>query len=76
MKRRVERSFYGIIADDGEKYDPVNLSEEFQMDGLRVYFEAELKEGLKSFHMWGQIVEIQKIEKNAARVKFFLEEKK
>jgi len=36
-----EGGFYGILSDDGEHYDPVNLSKEFQVDGLRVRFEIE-----------------------------------
>jgi hypothetical protein len=36
-----EGGFYGIISDDGERYDPLNMNQEFQVNGLRVYFEAK-----------------------------------
>ncbi|MDH4129339.1 MAG: hypothetical protein OEV44_11320 [Spirochaetota bacterium] len=58
-----EGGFYGIIADNGEKYDPINLDKNYQQDGLRVYFEAKLRPDLTSFHMWGIIIEIIKINK-------------
>ncbi len=34
-----EGGFYGIIADNGEHYDPINLPSEFKKDGLRVRFK-------------------------------------
>jgi len=58
-----EGGFWGIIGDDGEHYDPINLNSEFQCEDLRVYFEAKIRTDLVSFHMWGKIVEILKIQK-------------
>ncbi len=58
-----EGGFYGIVSDDGEHYDPVNLSQEFQVDGLRVHFEATILEDVVSIHMWGRLVSIRHIEK-------------
>jgi len=49
----LEGGFYGIITDDGEHYDPVNLPREFQVDSLRVYFEGKVLHGIYSVHMWG-----------------------
>lgn len=57
----LEGGFFGIIGDDGERYDPVNLDEEFQVDGLRVHFKARICESQVSVHMWGTIVEIIEI---------------
>jgi len=57
----LEGGFYGIVADNGKRYDPINLPKEFQQDGLRVSFEAKIRDDLASFHMWGQLVEIIKI---------------
>ncbi len=59
----LEGGFYGIKGDDGNKYDPINLSAEFQKDGLRVRFEAKELTDRASFHMWGKIIEIKHIEK-------------
>ena len=59
----VEGGFYGIVADNGEKYDPIKLPKEYQKDGLRVRFQVREKKKMMSFHMWGKIVEVVKIEK-------------
>ena len=59
----LEGGFYGVVSDDGEKYDPINLGAEFQVDGLRVSFEVKIREDMVSTHMWGTLVEIVKIEK-------------
>lgn len=59
----IEGGFFGIVADDGRKYDPRNLPEAFQRDGLPVQVTARPLEGIVGFHMWGQIVEIVEIKK-------------
>ncbi len=59
----IEGGFWGIIGNDGIKYDPINLPDEFKKDGQPVRFEAKAREDQMSFHMWGRIVEIVKIEK-------------
>ncbi len=58
----IEGGFYGIVGDDGQKYDPVNLANEFKKDELRVRFAVKEKEGVAGFHMWGKIVEIVSME--------------
>lgn len=58
-----EGGFYGIKGDDGKNYDPLTLSAEFRKDGLRVRFEAKELTDQASFHMWGKIIEIKRIEK-------------
>jgi len=57
-----EGGFYGIKADNGKSYDPINLPVEFRKEGLRVRFEARELTGRASFHMWGIIVEIVHIQ--------------
>ena len=57
----LEGGFFGIVGDDGEHYDTVNLDEEFRVDGLRVQFKARISENQVSGHMWGTIVEIIEI---------------
>ena len=59
----LEGGFYGIIGDNMENYDPINLDKEFQVDGLRVRFDAKKQENVASFHMWGTIIEIINIER-------------
>ncbi|MFX0011799.1 MAG: hypothetical protein ACFE9R_15905 [Candidatus Hermodarchaeota archaeon] len=53
-----EGGFFGIIGDDDENYDPINLPEEFESEGLRVEFTAIKREDLGSFHMWGILIEL------------------
>jgi inhibitor of cysteine peptidase len=58
-----EGGFYGILGDDGKHYDPTNMSQEFQKDGLRVRFEAKALQGMASYHQWGTLVELVTIHK-------------
>lgn len=58
----VEGGFFGIAGDDDKNYDPVNLPEDFKVDGLKVKFQLKKTEQA-SFHMWGIVVEVVKIEK-------------
>ncbi len=56
-----EGGFYGIAGDDGVNYDPINLPDNFMMDGLRIFLTAIKREGY-SYHMWGIIIEIISIQ--------------
>ena len=58
-----EGGFYGIKGDDGQNYDPTNLPEDLQKDGLRVRFEIKPITNRASFHMWGVIIELVHIHK-------------
>ena len=44
----LEGGFYGIVADDGEHYVPINLPSEFKVDGLRVRFKGKIRDDLVS----------------------------
>jgi len=57
-----EDGFYGIVGDDGENYDPINMPQEVKVDGLRVQFTANLTDHL-SYHMWGYVVKLFSIER-------------
>lgn len=60
----LEGGFYGIVADDGEHYDPVNLSSGFEVDGLRAYFKGKIiRDKRADYHMWGTFIEIIDIRK-------------
>ena len=54
----LEGGFYGLVADDGARYDPLNLDEAFKRDSLRVRFRARRRTGVMTIRMWGQPVEI------------------
>jgi hypothetical protein len=58
----LEGGFYGIVGDDGKNYDPINMPQEFKIDGLRVQFTANLTD-YASYHMWGYVVKLISIEK-------------
>lgn len=58
----LEGGFYGIIGDNQENYDPINLPDEFQQEGLKTSFTAKYRDDLANFHMWGRIIEILQIE--------------
>jgi len=57
----IEGGFFGLVADDGTKYDPGTLPEAFRKDGLRVKFTAR-KTSAMTTRMWGTTVEVDHIE--------------
>jgi predicted small secreted protein len=58
----LEGGFYGIVGNNGQNYDPMNLDQTYQEDGLRVRFQAKIRQDMASIHMWGTIIEITRIE--------------
>lgn len=56
----LEGGFWGIVADDGKHYDPINLAKDYQQEGLRVVVDAVVTNRI-GIHMWGTIVEIKAI---------------
>ncbi|MDG5816123.1 hypothetical protein QA601_13600 [Chitinispirillales bacterium ANBcel5] len=59
----LEGGFYGIITEEGERYRPINLPEEFREDGLKVTFSGSVAEDVVGIHMWGKPFEIDHIER-------------
>lgn len=57
-----EGGFFGIVSDNGSRYDPGSLDEAFQEEGLRVRFSVRVLEGVMSIRMWGTPVEVIKLE--------------
>jgi len=57
----IEGGFFGIVADNGIHYEPLNLPEKYQ-DGARVHVVARIRDDYASIHMWGTIIEILDIE--------------
>jgi inhibitor of cysteine peptidase len=57
-----EGGFYGIIGDDGTKYEPMNLDAKYQKDGLRVAFEYTPAQMPSTIHKWGMPVRLDSIE--------------
>jgi len=61
VQKNIEGGFYAIDGDDGNKYNPINLSESFKKDGLKVKVTARLRVDAMSIHMYGAIIEVVEI---------------
>ncbi len=57
----IEGGFYGILGDDGIKYQPVNLPRKFKKEGLSLTFDAANKNNTISTFQWGTIVELSNV---------------
>ena len=57
----LEGRFYAIRGDDSVTYDPRNLPESFQREGLKVEAEARRRTDMASIHQVGQIVDLERI---------------
>lgn len=57
----MEGGFYGIIGDDGVKYQPTNLPRKFRKEGLPLKFDGKIKDGIVSTLQWGTIVELSNV---------------
>lgn len=51
--------FFGIMGDDGVKYQPTNLPHQYRKDGLVVSFTAVPREDLFTSIMWGKVIEVK-----------------
>ena len=58
VHKNLEGGFFAIDGDDGSKYNPMGLPEDFQKNGLKVEVVARLKTDAMSIHMYGSIIEI------------------
>ncbi|HZM27250.1 MAG TPA: hypothetical protein VFB89_07825 [Gemmatimonadales bacterium] len=59
----VEGGFYVIRGEDGVTYDPTNLPQEFQKDGLSVEADVRKRDDAVGTHMTGTIVDLVRIRK-------------
>jgi hypothetical protein len=59
----LEGGFFGIVDEEGHRYDPTNLPPEFAVAGLPVHIRGRTLPGTVGFHMWGTRIEIISIEK-------------
>ena len=58
----LEGGFYGLVAEDGSKFLPLNLPEEFREDGLKVKVRGKIRKDVATIYMWGTPLEIFEIE--------------
>lgn len=59
----VEGGFYGLVSDDGQRYLPDALPQEFRQDGLPVSMRIEPLPASVGFRMWGKKVRLLTIER-------------
>lgn len=57
----LEGGFFGIITSDGEQYLPLDLPEEYKLDGLIVIVTGSIDPDAMSIQMWGQPLRIDLI---------------
>ena len=54
----LEGGFWGIIGDDGQRYDALDLPSQLRRDGLRVRVTVRPMPETIGFHMWGAPVRV------------------
>jgi len=64
----LEGGFYGIIGDDGIKYQPLNLPRKFRQEGTFIKFDATPNDNIASSLMWGSIVELSNVSSFTANI--------
>jgi len=57
----LEGGFYGLVSNDGRKFMPLNLSETFRKEGLKIRVKGRVK-NVVSIYMWGIPFEIYEID--------------
>jgi inhibitor of cysteine peptidase len=58
----LEGGFFGILGDDGKKYEPLNLDARYQKDGLRIAYTATVAKNAVTARMWGTPVTLDSVE--------------
>jgi len=65
----ISGGFYGIEADDGRQYLPLDLDAAFKVDGLRVRFTVRPEPDMVTIYMWGTpayVVAVEAVEDDLA----------
>jgi hypothetical protein len=57
----MEGGFWGVLGDDKESYDLVNMPNDFKKEGLRIKFSGKPIQAA-STRMWGTMVNLESIE--------------
>ena len=58
----LEGGFYGFVADNGDRYFPVNLDQQYKVNNTKVRIEGKIRENVMTTIMWGTPLEILKIQ--------------
>ena len=56
-----EGGFYGLLADNGEKYLPMNLSKEYKVEGTVLKVKGHVIKGMMTTTQWGEPFEVSDI---------------
>jgi hypothetical protein len=56
----LEGGFFGVVSDSGEKLFPVDLPDQFRIDGLRIRF-VERDTSVFTIQMWGRAVSLDRV---------------
>jgi hypothetical protein len=54
----VEGGFWGLVGENGQNYDPLNLPDKLKYGGLRVRFWLRIRNDIATAHMWGAPVQV------------------
>lgn len=54
----LEGGFYGLTAETGARYYPLDLPDDMMRDGLRVRFRIRVQPDVMTITMWGTPVEV------------------
>ena len=58
----LEGGFYDLVSEDGRKFLPLNLPDDFRKDGLKTRVRGIIKRDIATIYMWGTPLEIIEIE--------------
>jgi hypothetical protein len=57
-----EGGFYGFIADNGDKYTPMNLPMEHRKNGLIISMQAEVMKDMMTTTQYGELIKVSNVE--------------
>ncbi|MCX6693728.1 MAG: hypothetical protein NT074_04145 [Methanomicrobiales archaeon] len=57
----LEGGFFGIVADSGVQYYPLELPAHYQSDGARVMFVVKIRDDIVTVQQWGTPVEVREM---------------
>ena len=58
----LEGGFYGFVADNGDRFFPVNLGHQYKVNNTKVRIEGKIRRNVMTTTMWGTPLEIINIQ--------------
>ncbi len=59
----LEGGFYALVDDNGKKYLPLNLAQEYRQPGLKLKITAQLVPDVITIYQWGTAIKIIDVER-------------